>query len=613
MNRILIVDDKEENLYYLDALLTGHGYEAETARHGAEALVKARQRVPDLVVSDLLMPVMDGYTLLRHWKHDSTLKLIPFIVYTATYTEPEDEELAMSLGADAFILKPAEPEDFIAKLVEVQNRLGANTSSSPALPNVDEGTLLKVYSEALIRKLEEKMLQIEDANRELQLDIARRKEAEDRIEQLAFYDSLTGLPNRRLMEDRLQHSIAASARLQLYGALLFIDLDNFKTLNDSKGHNIGDELLVRVAERLNACVEGGDTVARFGGDEFVVILEALGENAEQAATLAEAAGDEMLAALSQPYQLQDEDYHGTASIGVSLFRDREITAQELIRRADTAMYQAKRSGRNALYFYDPDMQAVLETRLQLENDLRRALEENQFRLYYQPQVNHAGGIIGAEALIRWLSPQKGLVPPIQFIPLAEETGLIVPIGHWVIETACQQLKAWETNPLTADLQLAINVSAHQFHQPDFVEQVLTVVINTKINPALLKLEVTESLVMNDIDSVIAKVNALKEAGVRFSLDDFGTGYSSLSYLTQLPLDQIKIDQSFVRNMDVKPVNAVIVQTIIGMAMNLDMEVIAEGVETQDQYEFLKAHGCMLFQGYHFGKPVPVNEFEGWLI
>lgn len=606
MTHVLIVDDKEENLYYLHALLVGHGYETEYAHHGAEALVKARLSAPDIIISDLLMPVMDGYTLLRHWKVDPTLKRIPFIVYTATYTEPEDEQLAFSLGADAFILKPAEPEEFISKLHEVQKKMAAGIPASTT--PVTEDHLLKVYSETLIRKLEEKSLQLEDANRELQLDIARRKEAEDKIEHLAFYDPLTGLPNRRLMQDRLQHSFAAAMRHHLYGALLFIDLDHFKNLNDTKGHNFGDDLLKMVAERLQACVREGDTVARLGGDEFVVILENLNENEQLAAALAESVGDKILAVINQPYQLQNDYYHCTASIGISLFQKQQTSVEELIRRADAAMYQAKDSGRNTLRFYDPAMQAALEARLELESNLRRALAENQFRLHFQPQVNEHGEIYGAEALIRWHSPHCGLVSPMQFISLAEDTGLIIPIGNWVLENACDQLLEWRKNPRTARLQLAVNVSAKQFHQQDFIEQVLKILIDKKVDPSRLKLELTESLVLDDIEAAITKMNALKEAGLGFSLDDFGTGYSSLARLAELPLSQLKIDQSFVRSATNNHVSAVIVQTVIGMAENLDMQAIAEGVETQAQLGFLKKHGCKLFQGYLFGKPVPIEEF-----
>lgn len=609
MIRALIVDDKEVNLYYLQALLSGNGYEVTTARHGAEALVKARLSSPDVIVSDLLMPVMDGYTLLRHWKIDPALKNIPFVVYTATYTEAEDQQLALSLGADAFILKPAEPEDFIKKLNEVMSKVaaGASLQSPPDLGS--EKSLLKLYSETLIRKLEEKTLQLEQANKELELDIARRKEAEDKIEQLAFYDPLTNLPNRRLLHDRLKQSFATSLRHQNYGALLFIDLDNFKALNDSKGHNVGDQLLVEVARRLQGSAREGDTVARIGGDEFVVILDNLSANSEQAASMAEVVGDKFLDALCMPYFLMGYEYRGTASIGVSLFHYQQLSAVELLRRADTAMYQAKSKGRNSLRFYDPAMQAAVEARMELESDLRVGLSDNQFRLFYQPQVNQSGQIFGAESLIRWESPQKGLVPPIQFIPLAEETGLILPIGKWVLEAACDQLKRWESHPAKADLQLAINVSARQFHQSNFVEHVLATFINKRVNPNKLKLEITESMVIEDINTVITKMHILRDAGVQFSLDDFGTGYSSLSYLTQLPISQLKIDRSFVHNIGVKHSDSVIVQTIIGMAENLGMEVIAEGVETQEQYEFLRENGCVLFQGYFFGKPLPIEKFD----
>lgn len=609
MTHALIVDDKEDNLYYLQALLSGNGYEVTLAKHGAEALVKARQRLPDIIISDLLMPVMDGYTLLRHWKVDPALKNIPFVVYTATYTEAEDEQLALSLGADTFILKPAEPEDFIAKLHEVLNKIAVGTSLQPPPDPGNEKSLLKLYSETLIRKLEEKTLQLEQANHELELDIARRKKAEEEIEQLAFYDHLTNLPNRRLFQDRLKQSFATSSRHKFYGALLFIDLDNFKALNDSKGHNVGDELLIKVARRLQECAREGDTIARIGGDEFVVILDNLSSNSEQAASMAEAVGEKFLNALDKPYQLTDYEYRGTASIGVSLFHHQQFSTEELLRRADTAMYQAKSKGQNILRFYDPAMQAALEARMQLESDLQLGLSDNQFRLFYQPQVDQNGNIFGAESLIRWQSPLKGLIPPIQFIPLAEETGLILPMGQWVLETACDQLKIWESDPRKAELQLAINVSARQFHQPNFVEQVLETLIKKSINPNKIKLELTESIVLEDIDTVITKMHALRQTGVKFAMDDFGTGYSSLSYLTQLPISQLKIDQSFVRNIGVKHGDSVIVQTIIGMAENLGMSVIAEGVETQEQYEFLKQNGCTLFQGYLFGKPLPIEEFE----
>jgi len=420
-------------------------------------------------------------------------------------------------------------------------------------------------------------------------DLSQYKKDEAAIYSLAFYDPLTNLPNRRLLLDRLQHAF-----------------------NDTKGHDIDDLLLVEVACRLHACVREADTIARLGGDEFVVLLENLSKEPLQAAAQTDAVCDQILTAFRQTYSLKGYEYHGSASIGVSLFRNQEATVNEILKRADAAMYQAKSAGRNTLRLYDPAMQAILEARTELENDLRCALEENQFRLYYQAQVDHTGLILGAEALIRWQHPQRGLTTPIEFIPLAEEMGLILLIGQWVLETACTQLKIWEADPLTRDLQLAVNVSARQFHQPDFVEQVRQTLRIHAFPPSRLKLELTESLVLDNIDDAIVKMQTLREVGVRFSMDDFGTGYSSLSYLTQLPLDQLKIDQSFVRNIGVKHGDAVIIQTIIGMANNLGMEVIAEGVETENQRAFLEQHGCAFCQGYLFGRPVPIEAFEARL-
>ncbi|MCQ8105711.1 EAL domain-containing protein [Methylomonas sp. SURF-2] len=436
-----------------------------------------------------------------------------------------------------------------------------------------------------------------------------QKRAEQEIERLAFYDPLTNLPNRRLLYDRLQQAIVANARHAHHGAALFIDLDNFKALNDTRGHNAGDLLLIEVARRLQACVREGDTVARLGGDEFVVILNGLSDDAEQASADTEKIGRKMLLAIGQPYVLEGFEHHCSASMGIGLFHNQEKTAEELLRYTDTALYQAKKGGRNTLLFYDPAMQAALEQRAALENDLRRALLEDQFVLYYQMQINRDGRIIGAEVLMRWQHPLRGLVSPLDFIPLAEETGLILPIGNWVIETACAQLKQWEADADKSVLQLAVNVSARQFHQADFVQQVDQAICRHRIAPNRLKLELTESLVLDDIEDTIVKMHRLKEIGISFSLDDFGTGYSSLYYLTKLPIDQLKIDQSFVRNIGLTQSDAVIVQTIIGMAINLNIESIAEGVETEAQQAFLETHGCHVYQGFLYSRPIPRTEFE----
>ncbi len=445
-----------------------------------------------------------------------------------------------------------------------------------------------------------------------QIDITQRKDAEAQIMHLAFYDPLTRLPNRRLLLDRLQQAIAASARNQSVGALLFIDLDNFKTLNDTLGHDIGDRLLQQVAERLNACIRKNDTVARLGGDEFLVMLEDLSQSQPEAATQAEAAGRKILDALNQIYQIDKHKYLGSVSIGVTLF-SKQANVDELLKQADLAMYEAKAAGRNSLRFFDPEMQKAVTLRAELLNGLQEALREQQFRLYYQPQVDQEGHITGAEALVRWERPGVGLVSPVEFIPVAEESGLIKPLGFWVLETACSQLADWALKPESAALTLSVNVSSVQFNCADFVEQVLEVLHKTGANAQQLKLELTESLLVEKVDEVIAKMSALKAHGVGFSLDDFGTGYSSLAYLRRLPLDQLKIDRSFVRDLLDDPNSAAIAQTIIDLSQTMGLSVIAEGVETEIQRVLLASLGCHAYQGYLFGRPLPIDQLQELLI
>lgn len=441
------------------------------------------------------------------------------------------------------------------------------------------------------------------------VDFTERKKAESEIHHLAFYDPLSQLPNRRLLLDRLQQAIASGSRSRTGCALMFIDLDNFKTLNDTQGHGIGDLLLIEVARRLQAAVREGDTVARFGGDEFVLLLEDLSEDSAHAAVQARTVGEKVLRSLSEPYELDGTEFHSSSSMGITLFINYRDSIDELLKQADTAMYEAKKSGRNTLRFFDPAMQQELELRAQTEIGLREALRLKEFELFYQPQVDQLGNLLGAEVLLRWLHPVRGLVPPMQFIPVAEESGLILPIGRWVLETACHQISVWSKSEATCSLKIAVNVSARQFRQVDFVQQMDAILDKTAIDPRRLKLELTESILLDDIGDSIAKMHSLKARGISFAMDDFGTGYSSLAYLTQLPLDQLKIDQSFVRHIGTKSSDAAIIQTIIGMANNLGMEVIAEGVETQTQRDFLEWNGCKLYQGYLFGKPMPLEEFK----
>lgn len=443
-------------------------------------------------------------------------------------------------------------------------------------------------------------------------DVTQLRRAIDEVEHLAFYDALTSLPNRRLLTDRVQQALTASERSGRFGALLFLDLDHFKILNDTLGHDLGDQLLLQVAQRLKSCVRVEDTVARLGGDEFVVMLQSVGAQAIEAAALAKSVGEKILTSVNQPFTLDSHTHNCGCSIGATIFGQGHQTPTDLLRQADIAMYQAKHSGRNALCFFDPEMLKTITARSDMEKDLKRALAGGQFRLFYQVQMTHGGTPVGAEALIRWQHPELGMVAPAAFIGLAEETGLIVPIGQWVLQAACAQLKSWDSRPKFKDLQVAVNVSARQFRQADFVNDVRDALARSGANPNRLELELTESMVLHNVIDTIQKMKELKSIGVRLSMDDFGTGYSSLAYLTQLPLDQLKIDQSFVRNIGIQATDSVIIQTIIGMAHNLGLEVIAEGVETKGQQDFLLEHGCPLCQGYLFSKPLPLSEFEMFL-
>src|ERR1035437_2104173 len=443
------------------------------------------------------------------------------------------------------------------------------------------------------------------------LDITERKMAADKIEHLAFYDSLTDLPNRRLMLDRLDQALIASNRSAKFGVLMILDLDNFKAINDTKGHDVGDRLLIEVAHRIVSSVRPEDTVSRLGGDEYVVLVEALGPDETLAASRAEMIAEKIRIALTQPYALYrgEPAQHSTSSIGVTLFRGNELAIDILLKQADMALYQAKGAGRNTIRFFNPAMQAVIESRSRMEAALRNGLQNGEFQLHYQPKVDQEGRTNGAEALLRWMSADQGQVSPVNFIPLAENTGIIIPLGLWVMQTACAQLKAWSESPGTCDLQISINVSARQFHEANFVGQVFDSLKQSGANPKLLKLELTESVVLEDVEDVITRMQQIKALGVTFSLDDFGTGFSSLSYLKRLPLDEVKIDQSFVRDVTSDANDAAIVRAIIAMSRSLGIQVIAEGVETEEQLHFLKENGCMNFQGYLFGKPMQIEELN----
>lgn len=444
---------------------------------------------------------------------------------------------------------------------------------------------------------------------EINTDIRERKATDREIQRLAFYDTLTGLPNRMLLLDRMQQALGTAQRQQQGGALLFIDLDNFKTLNDTLGHDKGDLLLQQVAQRLGACVRAVDTVARLGGDEFVVMLEGLHPDPEALALEARTVGEKVLAALSAPYELAGYHYRSTPSIGIAPFLGDQTSVLDLLKQADLAMYQAKTAGRNTLRFFDPHMQAVVTARAALETDLRAALAQNQFVLHFQPQVNASRQYVGVEALVRWIHPLRGQVSPAQFIPLAEETGLILTLGRWVLHTACKALAHWRDDPVLGGLTMAVNVSSRQFRDHGFIDDVARALAVNDAPAHLLKLELTESLLVEDMDVAISTMTALRQLGVNFALDDFGTGYSSLSYLKRMPLHQIKIDQGFVRDLLTDPNDAAIVDTIIALSQSLGLEVIAEGVETDEQHALLLAAGCTAFQGYLFSRPLPLDAVQ----
>jgi diguanylate cyclase (GGDEF)-like protein/PAS domain S-box-containing protein len=443
-------------------------------------------------------------------------------------------------------------------------------------------------------------------------DISDAKAAEDKIRDLAFFDPLTRLPNRRLLVDRLQQALAASTRNPRKRALLFVDLDNFKTLNDAVGHQAGDLLLQEVARRLVDSIRDADTVARLGGDEFVVMLEDLSEVPEEAAAWARQVGEKLLVALGQPYHVGGRECHCPSSIGITVFGVQQQTPNEVLQQAEIAMFQAKGEGRNAIHIFSPALQAAVNARASMEQDLRQAIRNNQFSLFYQPQVNR-GGLIGAEALIRWNHPRRGLLPPGEFIPLAEETGMILSLGDWVLEAACAQIAAWALRKDTPPILVAINISARQFRQPDFVDHVLAALHRTGADPHNLKLELTESMLVDNIEEVIAKMTQLRTYGLRFALDDFGTGYSSLAYLKRLPLDELKIDRAFVRDILVDATSGAIAQTINSLGHAMGLSVIAEGVETEQQRAFLAHLGCQSYQGFLFSRPLPLEEFErSWM-
>ena len=442
-------------------------------------------------------------------------------------------------------------------------------------------------------------------------DVSQQHAAEEQIRQLAFFDPLTELPNRHLLLDRLNQTLERANDQMSCGALIFIDLENFKYLNDTLGHDQGDALLRIVAKRINNAVRSVDTVARLGGDEFVVLMDNLHADPAQARAEAASIGGQILSALQVPYSLMGREHHSSSSIGIALFNDSNTgtSVDEMLRRADLAMYQAKNLGRNGLCFFTPELEARAYARAELEADLRKALQRDELLLHFQGQVSADGAWTGAEVLLRWRRPGHGVGLPVDLIKIAEDSGLILPIGKWVLHTACKQLALWGNSPATAHLTLSVNVSIRQFREPDFVEEVVSALRLTKANPSRLKLELTESMLLSDVEQAIVKMTTLRELGVGFALDDFGTGYSCLAFLKKLPLEQLKIDRSFVADVLTDPMDAAIVHLILSLGQSLGLKVVAEGVESEGQRDFLARLGCDGYQGYLFSRPLPIDGFE----
>jgi diguanylate cyclase (GGDEF)-like protein len=570
---VLVVDDTPDNLAMISHIVKD-SYHVRVANNGEKGLkIAFSDSPPELILLDIMMPGMDGYEMCRQLKLNPATRDIPVIFLTAK-TEIADEEMGLALGAVDYITKPISPPILMAR-IRTHLTLKASTD--------------------LLR----------DENRFLESEVVKRT-------QEAFYDALTDLPNRRLLMDKLSVALEMSEQDEQYGAVMFLDLDQFKALNDSKGHHVGDMLLIEVALRLTSCIRELDTVAHLGGDKFVVVLEMLGHHAQEAETQAEQMGKKIRHALSQSYPLKNYVHDIRPNMGVVLFKGARSTVDALLQQADIARQHAKTAGRNEMRFYDPVLQADVQRCLALKTELHLALEKEQFRVLYQIQVDSALTPLGAEGLLRWAHPQRGLLQPDAFMSLLAEMGLSVTLGGWVLKTVCQQLVHWENNRFTEHLTLAVNISTQQFHQPDFVEQLHDILQETGANPARLKLELTESTMLENVDSAILKMQALKNLGVSLSMDDFGMGYSSLRYLKRLCLDQIKIDQTFVRGIEFDTDDAAIVRTIIAMGNALDLSVIAEGVETQAQWKFLERQGCDVFQGFLFGQPTPADEFYTWL-
>jgi len=718
MPHILVVEDKYESRYLLKVWFEGHGFSVSEAENGLKALEVAHSHRPDIVISDVLMPDMDGFELCQQWMSEVELKPVPFVFYSATYTTEEDIQLALDLGAVKYIIKPQEPETLLKEINEVLQ----NPTPSPRLEGattISNELFSARHEEVLAKKLQRKITQLEETNRKLRIseqkyygifnnlqdiyievqldgtfldaspkikklltaysgdkplseynlktffrdpkrfkqlknflldnealenfeatmkteagelipssisaslvrsideqpklfalmirDISRRKAIEGKLSFLSQYDNLTGLPNRSLFRDRLDQAIIEAKRHQRLVCVMMIDIDGFKNLNDTLGHQAGDQVLIRASERLQRVLRASDTVSRFSGDEFALLLADMSDADDVALILAK-----IINTFSLPIKFDEHELFITLSMGITVYPDDENEGETLIRSADIALNRAKQLGSNNYQFYTAEMTQNAKHKLLIEQSLQHAVERDELILCYQPQACLISGkITGMEALVRWNHPQHGMIPPNEFIPLAEETGLIIEIGQWVLKTALQQLRVWHAMGYS-ELRMAVNMSSRQLREETFFDVVRTLLNDFSMDGKFLELELTESMLLANAEQTIETLNKLKQLGVSFSIDDFGTGYSSLSYLKKYPITVLKIDRSFVLDINHNQSGESIVQTIINMAHTLGMKVVAEGVETLEHLKFLNSNGCDFLQGYYFSKPVLANEFSEML-
>jgi diguanylate cyclase (GGDEF)-like protein len=593
---ILIVDDKLTNTQVLSDILQRTGFRVSVASSGEDALLKLKNALPDLILLDVMMPGMNGFETCRHLKADPTTQDIP-VIFVSALDRATNKAECFAVGGVDYITKPFEVEEILAR---VKHQLALRAA--------------KIEIERLNQELEDRVrqrtLQLEALNQQLQQEISDRHQAQEQLVYNALHDALTHLPNRTLLMERLEMGLQRAKRYpdHLF-AVLFIDLDRFKAINDSLGHQVGDRLLLAIADRLQQLVRSTDTVARLGGDEFIILLDPI-QDVNDAIRVAE----RIHAQLRLPLQLADREVFTSASIGIAASATHYQQASDLLRDADIAMYRAKEKGKARYEIFDRAMYAQAIQKLQVENDLRQAALRQEFYLNYQPIIAlNTGRIIGFEALLRWQHPERGFVSPADFIPTAEETGLIIPIGEWVIHAACSQMKQWQTKFSHPPAKISVNLSLKQLREPDFLEKIDRILAETEIAGESLNLELTESMLMDNVEELIFVLGQLRARNIRLSIDDFGTGYSSLSYLHRFPIDYLKVDRAFISSIGANGKNCQIAATIISLAHQLGIKAIAEGVETREQLQRLQALDCEEAQGYLFSQPLDLAATESLII